>query len=218
MGKAKKTFRKIWHFLWEEDSIWSWLVNIALAFLIIKFLIYPGLGFALGTTHPVVAVVSESMEHNGIKLDAWYDQNEGFYAYYNITEGDFSGYRYKNGFNKGDIMILIGKKPEKLDKGDVIVFFSSTNQPIIHRIIKEWEVDDDYYFQTKGDNNPDSIALYVKYNSFVPKGTVGAVELLDETEIHEDEIVGKAVARVPLLGYIKIGFVKLMRLIGVVKA
>ena len=55
--------KKAWHFIWEDDSVLSWLVNIILAFVLIKFIVYPGLGFILQTTHPVVAVVSESMEH-----------------------------------------------------------------------------------------------------------------------------------------------------------
>ena len=66
---AKDIWKKVWHFIWEEDSVASWVVNIILAFVLIKFIVYPGLGFALGTTHPVVAVVSPSMEHNGVGFD-----------------------------------------------------------------------------------------------------------------------------------------------------
>ena len=36
--KSKSFLEKTWHFLWYEDSILSWIVNIILAFLIIKFL------------------------------------------------------------------------------------------------------------------------------------------------------------------------------------
>ncbi|MEM3585577.1 MAG: hypothetical protein QXJ50_04280, partial [Candidatus Woesearchaeota archaeon] len=63
MKGLKKTLKKVWHFIWEEDSFWSWLVNIVLAFLIIKFVFYPGIGFLLRTNYPIVAVISESMEH-----------------------------------------------------------------------------------------------------------------------------------------------------------
>ena len=57
--------KKIWNFIWHDNSVWSWLVNVILAFVLVKFVIYPGLGFLLHTTHPVVAVMSSSMEHNG---------------------------------------------------------------------------------------------------------------------------------------------------------
>jgi signal peptidase I len=61
--KNKSFWGKLWYFLWHEDSIESWTINIILAFIIIKFLVYPALGFTLGTSHPIVAVVSGSMEH-----------------------------------------------------------------------------------------------------------------------------------------------------------
>ena len=56
----------------------------------------------------------------------------------------------------------------------------------------KWDSDEDYYFQTKGDNNPQSYPQ------------------LQETEISEDKLVGKAVFRVPLLGWVKIIFTELI--------
>ena len=58
-GKLKKT----WNFFWHDDSLGSWMANIVVAFLVIKFILYPLLGVVLGTSFPIVAVVSESMEH-----------------------------------------------------------------------------------------------------------------------------------------------------------
>ena len=78
--KTKKLLKKTWHFIWEEDSIWSWIVNVILAFILIKFIVYPGLGLLLSTSHPVVAVVSESMEHNEMKFDDWWDKNNNWYV------------------------------------------------------------------------------------------------------------------------------------------
>src|SRR3989344_9274758 len=118
----KGAARKIWHFIWEDNSIWSWLANVVIAFVLIKFLVYPGLGLAFGTSHPVVAVVSGSMEHKGAELDDWWARSGAFYAEYDITREDFGAYRFRNGFNTGDIMVLKGKKPYEIRKGDVIVF------------------------------------------------------------------------------------------------
>ena len=98
------------------------------------------------------------------------------------------------GFNKGDIMALKGKNPENIKIGDVIVFWSERKDPIIHRVVRKWQENGIYYFQTKGDNNPDSIKT----------------PLLDETRISQDKIVGNAVLRIPFLGYIKIWFVYLI--------
>ena len=44
----KKQIKKIRAFL-KEDSILSWIVNIILALIIVKFLLYPGIGFLLST-------------------------------------------------------------------------------------------------------------------------------------------------------------------------
>ncbi|MBW2993462.1 hypothetical protein KY317_02720, partial [Candidatus Woesearchaeota archaeon] len=62
--KFKEIVHKTWDFIWNSNSVWSWIVNIILAFVIIKFLLYPGLGLVTGTSHPIVAVVSNSMEHD----------------------------------------------------------------------------------------------------------------------------------------------------------
>lgn len=194
--KPKKTLKKIWHFIWEEDSIWSWIVNIILAFVLIKFVVYPGLGLILSTSHPIVAVVSGSMEHNNMDVDEWWSNNDEWYLEHNITKDEFLMFPIKNGFNKGDIMVLKGKKAKDIKVGDVIVFQGGKADPIIHRVVRKWKKEDQYYFQTKGDNNADSISG----------------NLLDEMNISEEKVIGNASFKIPFLGYIKIWFVELLRL------
>lgn len=203
MDKAqiKRIWKKTWHFIWESDSWASWIVNIILAFVIIKFLVYPGLGLALGTSHPIVAVVSTSMEHDG-SFENWWNspaqcqaatctQGE-HYAELSISEADFKGFDLNNGFDKGDIMILKGTEADDLEIGDVIVFRSIRPDPIIHRIVKKTETENGIIYSTKGDHNPASFGF--------------------ETYVTEDAYIGKAIVRIPLLGYLKIGFVKLIGL------
>lgn len=203
--KVRRTWKKVWYFIWEDDSWASWFVNIILAFLLIKFVVYPGLGLALSTSHPIVAVVSSSMEHDGSFEDWWGDgarcddsactQGE-YYAALGITEDEFRDFRFDDGFNKGDIMVLYGTDPEDVRVGDVIVFMANRPDPVIHRVIGRELRGTGYVFRTKGDNNPASYYF--------------------ETYITEDNYVGRAVLRIPLLGYIKIGFVRLLGLIGIV--
>jgi len=170
--------KKVWKFIWHDDSILSWIVNVILALLIVKFLVYPGLGLVLGTSYPVVAVVSSSMHHNG-NFDQWYDEKGDWYQF---EKEDMRKWSFHNGFNKGDIMIL--KKAKNVKIGDVIVFYGNSNNPIIHRIVFVGE----NFYQTKGDNNIDSF------------------EHLGEKHINSDKVIGKAIGRVPLLGYVKIVF------------
>lgn len=216
-GDLKKTWKKVWHFIWEDDSIWSWIVNIILAFVIIKFLVYPGLGFALGTSHPVVAVVSGSMEHKitydnkgnlvlcdkvdegkgRVNFDVYWDSCGSWYAKNTeITKDEFKEFRWgKRGFNTGDIMVLKSKAPENIEIGDVIVFLvPSRSDPIIHRVVRKEYSEGQYYFSTKGDHNPAMNA--------------------DEQRISEGQIVGNSLFRIPWLGWIKIIFVGLIGLFG----
>ena len=182
--------KKIWHFLWYEDSLLSWFVNLILAFVLVKFVIYPGIGFLFGTAYPIVAVVSGSMEHHGQPPDGWWEQTT-WYEDHGITRSQFTQFPFKNGFNKGDIMVLQGVKPEAIKIGDVLVYESSRHvNPIIHRVVAITEDNDEYSFQTKGDNNPAS----------------------DRDIVSEDQIrrTGKAILRLPFLGWIKIGFVQLL--------
>ena len=218
----KKVWKKTWYFIWESDSIMSWIVNILLAFILIKFIIYPGLGFVMQTSYPIVAVVSGSMEHKAANPCLEFDirtnecakfdedsywicgetfdskQKSGFEFFWSacggwytnntdITKEDFLDFGLKDGFNKGDIMVLRGSKPENLEVGDTIVFMSqSAPYPIIHRII-QIEEEDSYTFTTKGDHNS-----------------------REDIPINENSIIGKAILRIPFLGWVKIGFVKLI--------
>jgi signal peptidase I len=198
--------KQFWDFLWNDDSALSWVLNIMVAFLVIKFLVYPGLGLVFGTQFPIVAVVSGSMEHDGT-FDRWwaspaicerYCTQEQFYAGVDITKERFTTFDFPNGFNTGDIMILVGTPAQHLQVGDIVVFFSAAGEPIIHRIITK--KDDPYLFRTKGDHNTASIV------------TPG----LNEIDIPQDKIIGKAVIRIPYLGYVKIVFFSVISKIGMI--
>ena len=193
----KKKLKKLWWFIWHDNSIWSWIVNVILAFLIVKFLVYPGLGFLLGTTHPVVAVISDSMNHNSVDFDDWWDKNKEIYEQKDIAKEKFLKFKFVNGFDKGDLIVLKGIKCSKVDKGDILVYNIAGNQPIIHRIV-DMNLGNDYYFQTKGDN-------------------VNRVQFFEE-KIKQSQVIGferykkcsVGVFRVPWLGWIKILFTNLI--------
>ncbi len=197
--KKKQYLRWFWWFIWEDDSIWSWIVTALLAFILIKFMIYPVLGFMMGTTHPIVAVVSGSMEHDG-SFDDWWNDHHTFYEGFGITEQQFKEFPFKNGFNTGDIMVLYGKSPEDIDVGDVMVYYSYRPDPIIHRVVDIKEDNNSYHYQTKGDHN--------------------LASNFDEMDINPDMLTGHerykkgsvAAFRIPYLGWIKIAFVKLITL------
>lgn len=207
------TWKKIWYFLWKDDSLASWVVNVILAFLIIKFIVYPGLGLLLGTPFPIVAVVSGSMEHDinkeyaqlgiqeseryemcghsyledrHVNFDVYWQECGGWYENINISKEEFRDYPLHNGFNKGDIIVLYSKK--NIEQGDVIVFWGNHPEPIIHRIVQE----NAQGYITKGDHNAIS----------------------DQGITANQQVVGKALFKIPLLGWVKILFVEFLGLFG----
>jgi hypothetical protein len=186
--KPKKFLNWLWWFIWEDDSWISWVVNVILAFIIVKFLVYPGLGYMLGTSLPIVAVVSGSMEHNGLGFDKWWDVNQNWYLANGVTKDEMGSYRFKNGFNKGDIIILIGTKAENTKMGDIIVYSTTKYKyPIIHRVVNSWN-DEGYYFETKGDNNGQK----------------------DSEPVYYSNVLGKAWFKIPYLGWIKLIFTEII--------
>ncbi|MBU2638917.1 MAG: signal peptidase I [Nanoarchaeota archaeon] len=182
----KGLLHNIWFFIWEDDSLESWVVNIILTLLIVKFVVYPLLGLILSTSYPVVAVVSGSMEHNGLSFGSWWEENKNWYEDNGFTKETLENSKLKGGFNKGDIIVLKGAKPEKVTPGDIIVYTTDRYKyPIIHRVTK---ITGAAVFETKGDNNPNP----------------------DPSPVNKEQIVGKAVFRIPWLGWLKILFTSLI--------
>ena len=184
----KIALKKTWSFIWNDNSLLSWIVNIILAFLIVKFLLYPGLGLIMQTNHPIVAVVSGSMEHNG-NFDDWWEENRQWYEEHGFTKEQFSSFSMSNGFNKGDIIFLIGTNNIRV--GDVIVFQGNSKNPIIHRAVNRYAEEGKIFYTTKGDANS------------------GSSQELGEIKIPEERLIGRSIFRIPYLGWIKIIFTEL---------
>ncbi|MBS3139836.1 signal peptidase I [Candidatus Woesearchaeota archaeon] len=205
-----RTLKKTWNFLWNDDSIWSWLANIVVAFLVIRYILYPMLGLVLGTPFPIVAVVSESMEHGlhqqqicGKTLaefqesfSNYWDACGEWYINKGIDKSQFQAFPLRDGFNKGDVIILW--RAEEIKTGDILVFEGHQPQPIIHRVVGVFEVEGKKSYQTKGDHNSDSISSG-----------------LDEQRISSDRLYGKGIIRIPYLGWVKILFVDAVKPLGI---
>jgi len=203
--------KKTWKFFWDDDSVWSWLANIIVAFLVIRYLLYPLLGLILGTPFPIVAVVSESMEHGLYQQQIcgktiakfqesfanFWDVCGNWYEGKGISKQQFQAFSLRDGFNKGDVIILWRAKEVKI--GDILVFNGNKAQPIIHRVVGIQKIGRETFYQTKGDHNSDSINRD-----------------FDESKISSDRLYGKGVVRIPYLGWIKIWFVDAVKPLGII--
>lgn len=200
----KRGFRKFWFLLWKDDSFKGWVFSLIFLFIFIKFIFFPGLSLITGTELPLAIVESCSMYHKGnffSGFNSWFDRHETKYEGRDITREQFLDFTLKKGFNKGDILFIIGTNPEKLEIGDIILFKDKNKEdPVIHRIIKIEEKDGERIFTTMGDNNNE---ILIPSNN--PQG-------IDEREIKEEQLVGKAIFKVtPWFGWIKLAFFEFSR-------
>ena len=172
-------FKKIWHFLWDEESVVSYVVFIAVAFIVLKFLVFPGVLFVTGYSD-IAAVVSTSMYHGDAQF------NHSFYAWLEFNGYDISEvneWPFQEGLNVGDVILVKKFPPEQIAVGDIVLFYAPQGQ-IIHRVIKTSQVGNDTFFTTKGDANVASLTI--------------------EKDIPYSEIKGKLVSKIPFLGYPKV--------------
>jgi len=137
------------------------VVMIVIAFFG-SFLVYFILQISLNTESPIVVVISPSMEPN---------------------------------IHEGDLLFVMGIDAEKIKNGtaedqdgDVIVFdarglwFTAPQEPIVHRVIGKYLIEDVWYFRTKGDANS------------LPDGVL----------IPESRVIGVVIGRIPYIGWVKI--------------
>ncbi|PIZ51886.1 signal peptidase I [Candidatus Woesearchaeota archaeon CG_4_10_14_0_2_um_filter_33_13] len=210
--RVKRHSKKTWNFFWNDDSLASWVANVIVAFLLIRFVVYPVLGVVLGTSYPIVAVISESMDHGTVdeiicgkqfkqfpeSFDNYWKACGDWYEEEGIIKGDFAEYPFDDGFRKGDVIVLWKANPQNLKVGDVLVFQGAKPQPIIHRVIRIWQEEGKYFYQTKGDHN---------------NGVIGGA--LGEEKISQERILGKGLVRIPYLGWLKILFVDAVKPLGI---
>ena len=217
--KTKEIIKKSWNWVWNSDSVWSWIVALIIIFVVVKFIFFPILSLIMGTSLPLAGVESSSMDHQIVKDDYgllslcgkvyskedkeyinfneyWEICGDWYEKKVNINKDTFSNFWLHNGFKKGDIIIVWGRFTPKI--GDIIIFNAEGNapRPIIHRIV---DIDKEGIIQTKGDHNKDQL---VSSNN---------VYRTDETKIKQNQIIGKAILKIPYLGWVKIWFTDLIK-------
>ena len=197
-----KDIKKKWNKYTE-----GWFGNVIYLFLgfVIAYSFNLFLGYVLKTDTPVVAVYSCSMEHNAYNnwwkycnlspneicgkdandydstnIDDYWKLCGSWYDSQNISKDKFNSFAFSDGLEVGDMIVVLNT--ENFNLGDIVIFSADTRKiPIIHRIysINGGTV------MTKGDHNssPDSLNI--------------------------NKIHGKAILKIPLLGWVKILFTEI---------
>lgn len=212
---------------------WSvkFIVELLTAF-IAAFVLYTVVGLIMGTGMPLVIVVSGSMEPTLYRGDVVLLQGVSIADDLKVQEisidrdleglsfWDFGTVNYfpdstapplgthlcEQRQGRGVYSVEIGGKEIRLEKdGDIIVYFSKfpgrISEPIIHRAVLKIHAKDGDYFLTKGDS---------KYNSLFDQDCGRVVLGIPECScisvypIKLEEIQGKAIGSIPLIGYAKL--------------
>ncbi len=179
MEKIVDYWKKFYAFL-KKDSWSSFAVTLLIAFIVIKFFFFPGLSLITGTSLPIVIVESCSMYHQDPGFENTF--TSPVYEKYGIDIVDTVNWDFPNGFSKGDLIFVVGA--DDVEVGDVIIFNGGAANPLIHRVVDVGET-----YSTKGDN--------YKTNSR---------QLASEMNIREEQIIGKALFKVPAVGWAKLIF------------
>lgn len=189
--------KKIWHFLWIEESFASWVVLLLLGLIFIVFVFFPVSSSIFNSDLPFVVIESGSMHHVA-RFDKWWESSGWWYENRSISKEQFKEFSFKSGLDIGDIIAVKGQDDYNI--GDIIIFDAEQEKPIIHRII---------YKRTKcnvTETVRDNIIKTTEENCslFQTKGDNNNGQSIFELNISKQDILGKASFAIPKLGYTKL--------------
>src|SRR3989344_5475180 len=189
----------------------SWVIYLVSA-LVFAWLIYTLLGLILMTPSPMVIVVSGSMEPVMYRGDVIVMQGvspENITAEYTelllptLRETPMSAFASAEGVPPASLFFINGERIPITEKGDVVVYnstsFRNLGQPVIHRVVAKVRAEDGLYLITKGDNN-----------NVTDQDCGGVIAGRPDHEcktfypIPADEISGRALFKIPFVGYVKL--------------
>jgi signal peptidase I len=197
----------------KKSETLSWAVYMVCAFFF-AWLIYTGLGLALGTATPMMIVVSSSMEpvlYRGDIVVLLGSGPEGISGQEEILEvpslketelSSFASPSYNEMQAIESIKLNTGSEIQVTKEGDIVVYWSDFRQePIIHRVVAKLKAGDGTYFLTKGDS---------KNNTTIDQDCGRVINGMPEKSCIElypvpaEKLQGKVLFQVPLLGCIKL--------------
>jgi signal peptidase I len=195
-----------------KNTEWvNWAIYFVSA-LFFAWLIYTLLGVVLATHSPMVIVVSGSMEPVLYRGDVVVMQGvspENINAPLTtinlptLRETGLGEIARVDAIPPKNLLFANGEAIPITEKGDTVVYIStslrSLGEPVIHRVVAKVKAGDGYYLVTKGDNNnviDQDCGKVIAGTSQYPCITL--------YPIPATEISGRAVFKIPLIGYVKL--------------
>ncbi|MBI5553686.1 MAG: hypothetical protein HY917_02990 [Candidatus Diapherotrites archaeon] len=199
------------------NSAVSWAVYLITSFAV-ALAFYSMLGFLLGTTSPLVVVVSGSMEptlHRGdVVLLGGVKEASLRAAQAEVPLDSLNGVPYSSFaqtayervghlLSAREIRIQDGATIPVTTEGDIVVYFSHYLQrPIIHRAIARLQAGDGYYLITRGDNKEKNFLLDQECGP-VENG-VPRFSCIERYPVQLKDVSGRALFVIPWVGYVKL--------------
>ena len=189
----------------------NWAIYISFAF-IFAFVLFSAIGLLLGTSSPMVIVLSGSMEplyHRGdvIILQGANPANiagkEVLLQEQTLNETAFASFAaavYLGSDQIKKIKFNSGQEIKVTEEGSIVVYWSSLLQkPIIHRVVAKMHAADGWFVLTKGDANPqlDQDCGTVAYG----RPEKSCIQLYP---VKVEQLQGKALGSVPFIGCFKL--------------
>ncbi len=196
-----------------EDGLVRFGVEVVTAF-ISAWIVYALLGLLLGSSMPLVVVVSGSMEpvlHRGDVVILQGATNNPV----KVQEIEFSGNLTDRAFSEfgaikpflnqqGNVAVYgveINRQLIVFDQnGETVVYYSRFSQvPVIHRAVLKIHANDGVFLLTKGDANP-------TFDQDCGRVVLGRPEYgcITPYPVLESEVVGKQLLKIPFIGYVKL--------------
>src|SRR3989338_1008840 len=122
-------------------------------------------------TNLPVVAVVSDSMYHNSEFNDWWTSKANQYSQLDISENQFLDFPFRNGLSRGDLLLVVNQ-PSKT--GDVIIYDRGNQFTIVHRLVKSTNGE----YVTRGDNN-----------------------LASDQPIAKNQIKGKVVFAVPLLGY-----------------
>ena len=100
--RVMKALRKFWKFVWEDNSLLSWITAFALVFVFIFVIFFPAMRLIFSTALPMVVIESGSMHHQ-YSFDQWYDQLQWSS---DVSSDKYVIYAYEGWMGKKNIQVF----------------------------------------------------------------------------------------------------------------
>jgi signal peptidase I len=217
--------KSFYYYLRDSDDFLSYILNLVIAFIVIKYMIFPFLSLILATSHPLVAIVSGSMEHaysartteNGENIiinnqlryalcSNEYKKNNSFINFRDFVSFDQFWEVCGNWYEQNNISQEEFKEfpyVNGFNKGDVMVIYGTKPKDI--------KIGDIVVFQGSTKTIIHRVVDIKTKDGEVFLTTKGDrnIDIIKgsgvfEENISEDRIIGRGVLRIPYLGWIKI--------------